>query len=85
METVEALAGAGSRKLVLDFSDSKGCGDHVADALACCWGRYRKLGGRIVACGMDRTIWGFFHVAKLEQIVAMYPTEEEAVASFANP
>lgn len=82
---VQALATAGNRKLIVDLSDTEHCADDAAGALGKVWACYQRLGGRVAVSGPSAALWHLFRMCKLDQVLDLYETEGEAIASFGRP
>jgi anti-sigma B factor antagonist len=70
-------------KLVVDlgrvsFVDSAGCGALVATHRRC-----REEGGALRVCGVAAPVKTVFDLARINRVLAIYPTRAAAVAAFA--
>lgn len=59
------------------FVDSSGCG-----ALLACLMRTRKQGGEIRICCLKRTVMELFKMLRLDSLVEIFDTREEAIQAF---
>ncbi len=81
-EAIRKELEAGQRHFVLNlegvrFMDSAGLGELVANLK-----RVREAGGDLKVCGANQRISDAFHVTQLVKVLEIYPTEQEAIASF---
>lgn len=82
-KTIEALLKADT-KLVLDlarvrFIDSTGLG-----AIFATMKRLDTLGGHFIVCGLTERVRVLFDLVRMGKLVDIYPTRQEAVASFSK-
>ena len=82
-EEITAVLEAGARKLVLDFSgvpwiNSTGLGIIISG-----FHSIRTAGGVMKVCSVKERVLSIFYISQLENIFEVYPTREEALASFA--
>lgn len=71
------------KKVVLNlervqFVDSTGC-----SAILTCLKQLTPGGGDLCICCVSAPVAALFHMVRLERIVSLYPSQEEAVKSFA--
>jgi anti-sigma B factor antagonist len=59
------------------FMDSTGCGG-LLSALK----RVREAGGDLKACGVGASVRAFFDLVRIQRLMDIFPTCEEAIASF---
>ena len=81
---LDGLVSGGCTKLVVDFERldmivSAGLRVFLAFAKKC-----KKSGGRIALCRMQPVVFDVFKISGFTEILAMFPTREEAVRSV-NP
>lgn len=74
-----------SRKVLLDlngiaFADSTGLG-----AILVCLHRAAATGGKLRICGLRPLVQEMFHVLKLDRLVDVHATQEEALLAFGVP
>ena len=74
----------GGRKVVLDLSrvnfvDSSGCG-----ALIAALPRVRAAGGELKLCCINPPVRTLFEIVRMQRILDLYATRDEAVAAFAR-
>lgn len=79
---VVKLTAAGNRHLVVDLSDVKRCDDDVAGVVGKVRAHYEKLGGRVVLTTLSSGLRNLLHLCRLDQVIEVYETEAEAIASF---
>ncbi|MBF0566181.1 MAG: STAS domain-containing protein [Nitrospirae bacterium] len=60
----------------VDFIDSSGLGSIVFTL--------KKLGneGRVVLCGLQETVFGMFRLTRMDRVIKVYKTEDEALRGF---
>ncbi len=79
---VEKVLSAGSEHIVLNLKDvpiidSMGIGEIVR-----AYNKVRDAGGELKLVGLTDRVYGALSITQLLNLIASYPTEEEAVASF---
>ena len=71
-----------SKKIVLELSrvnfiDSSGCG-----SLLSCHRQIKSLGGDLKICGMQETVRMVFELVRMDRIIDLFDSKEEAVKAF---
>lgn len=82
-ERLKALIESGMKSLVMDFQDVQWINSTGVGVIISCLVTLRNRDGDVRFANMHGPTRHYFHVMKLEQIVNIYDSIDEAVASFA--
>ena len=86
VDLATGLASDGARHLVVNLSDvgthDGDFFDDVSGAMGAVWACYHRLGGRVVVSNLRRGMRWWFHGTRMDQVIEIYDTEAEAIASF---
>lgn len=78
------LIHSGTQYLVMDFHDVEWINSSGIGKIISCLTALRQRGGDIRFAGLQRATQHYFHITKLESVVRLFTTVDEAVASFAS-
>jgi anti-sigma B factor antagonist len=78
------LIAAGTRSLVMDFQHVRWINSSGVGAIVACLNTLRQHGGDIRFANLQGTARQYFHISKLETVVKIFDSVDEAVASFAS-
>jgi anti-sigma B factor antagonist len=82
---IKALSEAGNKRLVLNLADTQHLNSTALGVLISAHSNYVRRGGQMKLCAVDKRIENIFVITKLSLVFDVYPTEELAIASFAEP
>ena len=83
--TIKQLADADNRHLVINLGDTQHLNSTALGVLISAHSNYVKRGGQMKLCSVDKRIENIFVITKLSLVFDVYPNEEQAIASFAEP
>lgn len=82
---IKALSEAGNKRLVLNLAETQHLNSTALGVLISGHSNYVRRGGQMKLCAVDKRIENIFVITKLSLVFDVYPTEEQAIASFAEP
>lgn len=82
--TIKKLSDEGNLYLVIDLGDVAYLNSSALGVLISAHANYTKRNGKIKLCQLNKNIENLFIITKLSLIFETYPSEIEAVASFAE-
>jgi anti-sigma B factor antagonist len=82
--TIKKLSDEGNLYLVIDLGDVAYLNSSALGVLISAHANYAKRNGKIKLCQLNKNIENLFIITKLSLIFETYPSEIEAVASFAE-
>ena len=83
-ERAKGYLSEGGVNLILDLSDVSFVNSSGLGALVSILKEVRTVKGHMALCNLARYVQEVFEITQLSHIFDIYPTEEEAVASFAQ-
>jgi anti-sigma B factor antagonist len=83
-KAIEALAEAGNKSLLMNLSETQHLNSTALGVLIKSHASYVRRGGQMKLCSVDKRIENIFVITKLSLVFDVYPTEEQAIASFAE-
>ena len=81
---IKALGDAGNKHLVINLSETQHLNSTALGVLISAHSSYVRRGGQMKLCAVDKRIENIFVITKLSLVFDVYPTEEQAIASFAE-
>jgi anti-sigma B factor antagonist len=81
---LKELIAAGTQSLVMDFQDVRWINSSGIGAIIACLTTLRNRGGDIRFANLHDMAQHYFHLTKLETVVKVFDSVDEAVASFAK-
>lgn len=83
--TIKALGESGNKHLVINLGETQHLNSTALGVLISAHSSYVRRGGQLKLCSVDKRIENIFVITKLSLVFDVYPTEEQAIASFAEP
>ncbi len=83
-DRLKELINAGTRSLVMDFRNVRWINSLGIGAIIACLNTLRQCGGDIRFANLHDATQKYFHISKLETVVKICGSVDEAVASFAG-
>jgi anti-sigma B factor antagonist len=81
---IKALADGGNKSLIINLSETQHLNSTALGVLISAHSSYVRRGGQMKLCAVDKRIENIFVITKLAMVFDVYPTEEQAIASFAE-
>lgn len=81
-EKMAAALRPNQNALLLDFGNVKSLSSLILGKLISLNRKAESLGGRLALCNLQPDIRDIMEVTRLSQLICVYPTEQEALASF---
>lgn len=82
--TIKQLGEQGSKHLVINLSETQHLNSTALGVLIQAHSNYVRRGGQMKLAAVDKRIENIFVITKLSLVFDVYPTEEQAIASFAE-
>ena len=79
---IKALAEEGNKHLVINLSETQHLNSTALGVLISAHSSYVRRGGQMKLAAVDKRIENIFVITKLSLVFDVYPTEEQAIASF---
>ena len=83
--TIKQLGESGNKHLIINLSETQHLNSTALGVLISAHSSYVRRGGQMKLCAVDRRIENIFVITKLSLVFDVYPSEEQAIASFAEP
>lgn len=83
--TIKRLGENGNKHLVINLSETQHLNSTALGVLISAHSSYVRRGGQMKLCAVDKRIENIFVITKLSLVFDVYPNEEQAIASFAEP
>jgi len=83
-QTIKTLGDGGNRNLVINLGETQHLNSTALGVLISAHSNYVRRGGQMKLCSVDKRIENIFVITKLSLVFDVYPTEEQAIASFAE-
>jgi anti-sigma B factor antagonist len=83
-KTIKELGEAGNRQLIINLAETQHLNSTALGVLIQAHSNYVRRTGQMKLCAVDKRIENIFVITKLSLVFDVYPTEEQAVASFAE-
>jgi anti-sigma B factor antagonist len=81
---IKALGEAGNKNLVINLAETQHLNSTALGVLIAAHSSYVRRGGQMKLCAVDKRIENIFVITKLSLVFDVYPSEEQAIASFAE-
>lgn len=81
---IKSLGEAGNKNLVINLGETQHLNSTALGVLISAHSGYVRRGGQMKLCSVDKRIENIFVITKLSLVFDVYPTEEQAIASFAE-
>jgi len=75
---------AGNKHLIINLSEAQHLNSTALGVLISAHANYTRRQGQMKLCGVDKRIENIFVITKLSLVFDVFPTEEQAIASFAE-
>ncbi len=79
---IKALAEEGNKHLVINLSETQHLNSTALGVLISAHSSYVRRGGQMKLAAVDKRIENIFVITKLSLVFDVYPSEEQAIASF---
>ncbi len=79
---IKKLAEEGNKHLVINLSETQHLNSTALGVLISAHSSYVRRGGQMKLAAVDKRIENIFVITKLSLVFDVYPTEEQAIASF---
>jgi anti-sigma B factor antagonist len=83
-QAIKTLGDGGNRNLVINLGETQHLNSTALGVLISAHSNYVRRGGQMKLCNVDKRIENIFVITKLSLVFDVYPTEEQAIASFAE-
>lgn len=83
-QSINALSEGGNKNLIINLGETQHLNSTALGVLISAHTNYVKRGGQMKLCAVDKRIENIFVITKLSLVFDVYPTEEQAIASFAE-
>lgn len=83
-QKIRSLGESGNRNLIINLGETQHLNSTALGVLIAAHSNYVKRGGQMKLCSVDKRIENIFVITKLSLVFDVYPTEELAIASFAE-
>ena len=84
-KTIKSLSEGGNKHLIINLGETQHLNSTALGVLISAHSNYVRRGGQMKLCGVDKRIENIFVITKLSLVFDVYPSEEQAIASFAEP
>jgi len=82
---IKQAADSGNKHLIINLSETQHLNSTALGLLISAHSGYVRRGGQMKLCSVDKRIENIFVITKLSLVFDVYPNEEQAIASFAEP
>ena len=82
--TIKALGDGGNKQLIINLSETQHLNSTALGVLISAHSSYAKRGAQMKLCSVDKKIQNIFVITKLSYVFDVYPSEDQAIASFAE-
>jgi anti-sigma B factor antagonist len=82
---IKQLREGGNKHLLINLAETQHLNSTALGVLISAHSSYVRAGGQMKLCSVDRRIENIFVITKLSLVFDVYPNEEQAIASFAEP
>ena len=82
--TIKQLGESGNKHLIVNLADTQHLNSTALGVLISAHTNYVRRGGQMKLCAVDKRIENIFVITKLSLVFDVYPSEEQALASFAE-
>jgi anti-sigma B factor antagonist len=81
---IKQLTEAGNKHLVINLGETQHLNSTALGVLISAHSNYVRRGGQMKLCAVDKRIENIFVITKLSLVFDVFPTEQQAIASFAE-
>ena len=81
---IKSLGESGNKNLVINLGETQHLNSTALGVLISAHSSYIRRGGQMKLCCVDKRIENIFVITKLSMVFDVYPSEEQAIASFAD-
>ena len=82
--SIKTLGEGGNKSLVINLAETQHLNSTALGVLISAHSNYVRRGGQMKLCSVDKRIENIFVITKLSLVFDVYPSEEQAIASFAE-
>ena len=83
-KTIKNLSEGGNKNLIINLAETQHLNSTALGVLISAHSNYVRRGGQMKLCSVDKRIENIFVITKLSLVFDVYPSEEQAIASFAE-
>jgi len=83
-QTIKKLGDDGNKYLIINLGETQHLNSTALGVLISAHSNYVRRGGQMKLCSVDKRIENIFVITKLSLVFDVYPSEEQAIASFAE-
>ena len=83
-QKIQSLSEAGNKNLIINLGETQHLNSTALGVLISAHSNYTRRGGHMKLAAVDKRIENIFVITKLSLVFDVYPTEEQAIASFAE-
>lgn len=83
-QAIRTLSEGGNKHLVINLGETQHLNSTALGVLISAHSSYVRRGGQMKLSSVDKRIENIFVITKLSMVFDVYPTEEQAIASFAE-
>ncbi len=83
-QSIKTLSEGGNKHLVINLGETQHLNSTALGVLISAHSNYVRRGGQMKLCSVDKRIENIFVITKLSLVFDVYPSEEQAIASFAE-
>ena len=83
-QSIKGLSDGGNKHLVINLGETQHLNSTALGVLISAHSNYVRRGGQMKLCSVDKRIENIFVITKLSMVFDVYPSEEQAIASFAE-
>jgi anti-sigma B factor antagonist len=83
-KAIKSLGEGGNKHLVINLAETQHLNSTALGVLISAHSNYVRRGGQMKLCSVDKRIENIFVITKLSLVFDVYPSEEQAIASFAE-
>ena len=82
--TIKQLGDGGNKHLIINLSETQHLNSTALGVLISAHSNYVRRTGQMKLCAVDHRIQNIFVITKLSLVFDVFPSEEQAIASFAE-
>ena len=83
-KAIQKFSEDGNKNLIINLSETQHLNSTALGVLISAHSNYVRRGGQMKLAAVDKRIENIFVITKLSLVFDVYPTEEQAIASFAE-
>jgi anti-sigma B factor antagonist len=81
---IKQLTEGGNKHLIINLGETQHLNSTALGVLISAHSNYVRRGGQMKLCAVDKRIENIFVITKLSLVFDVFPTEQQAIASFAE-